>query len=149
MFPVVNEEGLEETDSVKDEKITEDEVLAYKVVCIVWNSLVQNGRKPSKYLGRTALRHAYPLILERVREGELVNDRSLLQAVDMDDIIDFFEEFGSLLFMSDTSLDEDDDSRLLWDMDGGKSELTRRRQRREETKIPEAKENGDINECDT
>lgn len=133
--------------------------LEFQVVKIVWNSLIKDeNKKPSKFLGRQSLHHIYPLLEESFREDvsnmmdntESKDSNSLANGVDVEEMISFFHEFGILLKKAverhshdpkrnaKTDVegdgdddDDDDDSCLLWDADGGKEELKRRRDRRE------------------
>ena len=140
-----------------NEKTADDEEkkLELEVVRIVWNGLVKNGKKPSMILGRTSLSHVFPIIKEQcfnIFDDE--NDADMNEQsndfypkdVDLDEFKVFINEFGRLLCDAEKrknsiismdnnddskNLNTDDDSCLLWDLDGGKSELERRRKRRE------------------
>jgi hypothetical protein len=88
----------------------------YKVVSQVWNGLIASQQKPSRFLGRKALLHAWKNGLP-----EEISERSL-----------FCDEFAFLLLTYNPSPMEESDACLLWDNDKGQAELTRRRQRRAE-----------------
>lgn len=136
-FDQKNEEGKEETN--------EEHKLEYNVVRILWNGIVKNGTKPSRVLGKQSLIHVYPLLLDML-QADIPNE------VDEDEWKSFMLEFGQLLKDSIKRKDAnvpletrekmnmmDDDSCLLWDVDGGKEELQRRRDRRK-TNAQSAKE---------
>jgi hypothetical protein len=115
--------------------VSEEQQLENDVIRVVWNGCVNkskedkaSGIKPSKALGRRSLLLAYPHVLERIKRG----DASLPAGVDMDEALAFFYEFGRLLKPKDGSdkTEEDDDHFLIWSLDGGAAELSRRRQRR-------------------
>lgn len=96
----------------------------YSVTAQVWNGLYASNQKPSKFLGRTALKLAWQHGLDE----ELPERDSL-----------FIQEFASLLLLSsykpeDTSTPptDDRDACLVWDADQGAAELARRRSRRQE-----------------
>jgi len=121
----------------ENEEKDESKVLEFEVVRILWNGLVDSGKKPSMIVGKQALCHLYPLILE-----SLIDEAPA--GVDAEEARTFMEEFGRLLNGAmkrrDTSISkeekekmdsQDDDSCLLWDTDGGAAELKRRRDRRE------------------
>ena len=127
-FDQKNEEGKEET--------SEEQKLEYNVVRILWNGIIKNGTKPSRVLGKQSLIHVYPLLLDML-QVDIPNE------VDEDEWKSFMIEFGQLLKDSIKRGDAnvplesrekmnmmDDDSCLLWDVDGGKEELNRRRDRR-------------------
>jgi hypothetical protein len=92
----------------------------YNVVAQVWNGLIASQQKPSRFLGRMALVHAWqnglPEEIEHPSEEESL----------------FCDEFGSLLLKYNPSPTEESDACLLWDDDKGEAELARRRQRRTE-----------------
>jgi hypothetical protein len=113
-------------------------LLELSIVARIWNGLVQSQQKPSKYLGRRALKHAWKgLELESKIEGDA---QKLL----------WLREFERLLFYNhqddeantnnnnnnnnnNNVMDhQDNDAALLWDADGGKAELARRQKRRQQ-----------------
>eukprot|EP00525_Craspedostauros_australis_P011688 CAMPEP_0198118154 /NCGR_PEP_ID=MMETSP1442-20131203/20546_1 /TAXON_ID= /ORGANISM="Craspedostauros australis, Strain CCMP3328" /LENGTH=202 /DNA_ID=CAMNT_0043776365 /DNA_START=78 /DNA_END=682 /DNA_ORIENTATION=+ len=83
-----------------------------QIVSQLWNALVESQQKPSKFLGRRSLRHAWKLLEAGEEEDEAWN------------------EFGRLLFLDMEDEDVDNDAELIWAADGGDSELAKRRQRR-------------------
>ena len=92
----------------------------YKTVAQIWNGLIASQQKPSRYLGRMALVHAW--------------NNGLPDEID-EEGREFSNEFGSLLlqYKSSTEIPEEDcDACLLWDEDKGQAELAWRRQRRAE-----------------
>ena len=98
----------------------------YKVVAQIWNGLIASNQKPTKFLGRAALKQAWQHGLPgEVKRANTNGQESL-----------FCEEFGSLLLSYDpsttTTLTEDSDACLVWDCDRGQAELARRRSRRAE-----------------
>jgi len=113
-----------------------DDALDIKVIRILWNGLIKSGKKPSKLLGRKSLIHVYPFILNDLKSASI-------NGVDPLEVTSFMSEFGMLLNAAnkrrDVSLNKkeldklnetDDDSCLLWDVDGGRVELDRRKHRR-------------------
>ncbi|VEU33993.1 unnamed protein product [Pseudo-nitzschia multistriata] len=109
------------------------ELLELSVVARLWNALVESEQKPSRFLGRRALKLAWgDLDLTGAEEaGGSETDREALRGL--------LTEFGDLLFRPPRPLpspaegagsEQDDDAALLWAPDGGAGELARRRQRR-------------------
>lgn len=123
-------QGLDANSVTKNGSKSESTELERSVVRIVWNGLIKSEKKPSKFLGRKSLRIAYPQIISKFRNDA---DRMLPEGVDREDALSFFEEFGLLLQSSaDDKIgdNDDDDSALLWNLDGGASELNKRREKR-------------------
>lgn len=124
----------------EEEEKNDERRMEKKVVRILWNGLIESGdkdKKPSKLLGRICLMHVIPWL-----ESDLLSTK--VPGVDDEEAKIFMSEFIRLLRRANhrhnahlsqidrSKLDEsDDDSCLLWDKDGGSSELSRRRQRRE------------------
>mmetsp|Transcript_38515 Transcript_38515/g.44886 ORF Transcript_38515/g.44886 Transcript_38515/m.44886 type:complete len:273 (-) Transcript_38515:575-1393(-) len=122
----------------------EQSELELEVIRVVWNGFVKSGKKPCKFLGLSTLCHVYPLILDSIRTN--TESSSLVsQGLDIDEENCFYQEFGLLLKRAKrrkyvnldqmknndgTNHEYDDDSCLLWDLDGGQVELGRRRARR-------------------
>jgi len=119
--------------------VIEDEAkeIEFQVIRILWNGLVKNGKKPSMILGRHSLCQIYPILLQTLMDD-------IPGGVDVEEGQKFMVEFGRLLEDGmkrrdlsiaakerETLNQYDDDSCLLWDTDGGKEELQRRRDRRE------------------
>jgi len=123
------------TAEEKSQDPLDQNAMEIKVIRILWNGLIKSGKKPSKILGRKSLEHVYPFILNDLKS-------SSINGVDPLEVTSFMEEFGMLLnaankrrdFLNKKELDKlndsDDDSCLLWDVDGGRAELDRRKQRR-------------------
>ena len=87
--------------------------------------MIQSKQKPSRFLGRRALKLAWRDmdIIEKLPEVEEELKAKQLQ---------WLQEFEDLLFhVHIETTDEDDDSALIWDADGGQNELAKRRQRRQ------------------
>eukprot|EP00536_Pseudo-nitzschia_multiseries_P009950 jgi/Psemu1/24609/gm1.24609_g len=115
------------------------ELLETSVVSRLWNALVQSEQKPSRFLGRRALRLAWKNLDVEASlppaEAEESEDPASQQH-------EWLRQFESLLFAPDLPLPSDisvdDDAALLWATDGGAAELAKRRQRR----MDAAKERG-------
>ena len=101
----------------------------YKVTARAWNGLIASKQKPSKLLGRLALKLAWQHGLPSEVPTTTTSDSLFLQ------------EFGSLLMEYDPEKTPTDDSDacLVWDTDQGATELSRRRCRRA-LRAKEAKE---------
>mmetsp|Transcript_15071 Transcript_15071/g.32341 ORF Transcript_15071/g.32341 Transcript_15071/m.32341 type:complete len:134 (+) Transcript_15071:332-733(+) len=115
------------------------ELLEISVVARLWNALVESDQKPSRFLGRRALRLAWKQMdigasLGPPENGDDDHDRERQ--------LEWLQQFEVLLFESckplPSDIKVDDDSALLWAPDGGASELAKRRQRR----LAAAKERG-------
>jgi len=101
-------------------------LLETQVVSQLWNGLVDSKQKPSRFLGRRALQHAW-----KDMEVSIPSDNGGPADVQQKQA-QWLEEFGRLLFVDSATVgDVDDDSALLWDADGGQNELAKRRQRRQ------------------
>ena len=110
-------------------------LLEKEVVRIVWDGLLKSSQKPSKCFGRKALSFAFPSILKNLCDTEKMTEIES-KGVDSGEAKLFFNEFGYLLFekeRSNAASESDSDACLLWDEDGGRAELDRRRKRREES----------------
>ncbi len=114
-----------------------EELLELSVVARLWNGLVQSEQKPSRFLGRRALKLAWKEMT--VEETLPSKDEETTERQK-----EWLKQFETLLFAtaqplpSDTAVD--DDSALLWAADGGAAELAKRRQRR----LDAAKERGPV-----
>jgi hypothetical protein len=119
----------------------------------LWNGLVQSEQKPSRYLGRRALKVAWPRldvkskILSQTSKGGDNNSKNEEEDATMVAIrerqLQWLQQFETLLFQDEpmspvNAQEEDDDSALLWSPDNGATELAKRRQRRQDA----AKERG-------
>lgn len=93
----------------------------YLLVAQLWNGLIASQQKPSRFLGRRAMKHAWPDVKKDIASTNGEGDEKLMG---------FVEEFERLLLL-EPKPDEDNDAALVWDEDGGKAELQRRRERRE------------------
>mmetsp|Transcript_236 Transcript_236/g.591 ORF Transcript_236/g.591 Transcript_236/m.591 type:complete len:295 (-) Transcript_236:51-935(-) len=144
------------------------ELLEISVVARLWNALIQSDQKPSRFLGRRALKLAWKnldieasLRTKEKEEGESTdNDNGAAttttdtknqqqhpqhKRVDVRDRqLEWLRRFEKLLFQSPKPLpadvNVDDDSALLWALDNGAAELAKRSHRR----IDAAKERGPI-----
>jgi hypothetical protein len=98
-------------------------LLELQIVAQLWNGLVDSNQKPSRFLGRRALRHAWAHLEIKIQN----EDTAAAQQQE-----EWLEEFGRLLFQErDDQSEQDNDAAFLWDADGGTNELARRRQRRQ------------------
>jgi hypothetical protein len=133
------------TDDTLDEKKGEARDPELQVIKILWNGLVENGKKPSMILGRQSLSYVYPILSQTLMDN-------IPEGVDVEEGQAFMIEFGRLLENGmkrrNASIPTkerevmnryDDDACLLWDTDGGKEELKRRRDRRKDN-VQAAKE---------
>jgi hypothetical protein len=107
-----------------------ESILELSVVARLWNGLIQSKQKPTRFLGRKALLHAW---------SDLDVTSKLVQPKDDDDAskaiyahqVAWIQEFEKHLYHPrDTRTEIDNDAALIWDTDGGASELARRRERR-------------------
>jgi len=135
------------------------ELLEISVVARLWNGLVQSDQKPSRFLGRRALKLAWknldvPSFFPADKGNDIVNNLNTTnqneqQQMTQNQVIDvrerqleWLKQFEELLFSTPKPLPSDtnvnDDSALLWAPDGGAAELAKRRQRR----LDAAKERG-------
>ena len=86
------------------------------VVVKVWHGLIDSDQKPSRFLGRIALLHAWDGIVETLSTTDEAT-------------ISFVQEFGMLMKEFTSHLPSiDSNCHLIWDEPG--AELERRRQRR-------------------
>jgi len=102
-------------------------LLELSSVAQLWNGLVQSNQKPSRLLGRRALKLAWMDMNMDVKAKlpkELEEDVQAKQ-------LEWLEDFEKLLFhVPDDASNEDNDAALIWDADGGKSEIDKRKKRR-------------------
>ena len=116
------------------------ELLELSVVARLWNGLSQSDQKPSRFLGRKALKLAWKNLDVQAQfpsqtdENDVVRERQL----------EWLQLFEKLLMETNkplpSDMNVDDDSALLWAADGGAAELAKRRQRR----LDAAKERGPV-----
>ena len=156
--------SLAEKPGISAEKKTE--LLEISVVARLWNALIQSEQKPSRFLGRRALKLAWKnldvgasLQPKENEKGESTENPGRATTKDTEnqhqppqhqgiDIrerqLEWLRRFEELLFKPPKPLpadiNVDDDSALLWAPDGGASELAKRRHRR----LDAAKERGPI-----
>lgn len=134
---------MAENPSLSEEK--KQQLIEVGVTARLWNGLVQSQQKPSRFLGRRALKLAWPkmnvsaTVVAPVEDDE--NDVAAVAARERQ--LQWLNEFETLLFREPQPLPadahaEDDDSALLWSPDKGAEELAKRRQRRQDA----AKERG-------
>ena len=122
--------ALAEKPGTSDEK--KALLLELSITSQLWNGLIQSKKKPSTFLGRIALKHAWQHNLKeeidsRLKEKQANAEESVIQQEKS-----WLEEFERLLFhIQDPSSSQDDDSALLWHADGGKMEMHKRRERRQ------------------
>jgi hypothetical protein len=121
-----------------DEK--KKELLELSIAAQLWNGLVQSDQKPPRFLGRRALKHAWKNNLKEDIDSKLqaqAQQQEQEQTPEEQQVIqqrqkDWLQQFESLLFhVQDPSSEQNDDSELIWNVDGGKMELAKRRERRQ------------------
>lgn len=103
------------------------------VVAQIWNGLVSSDQKPSRFLGRQALLHAW-------KQG--LRDNVVLPAEKYEQGSLFLQEFGELMNKYDPTVTplQDSDANLVWEESG--AELERRRKRRAEKTKTESNDEG-------
>jgi hypothetical protein len=124
---------MAEKPNFPDEK--KQQLVELGVTARLWNGLVQSEQKPSRFLGRRALKLAWP---------KMNMSSKLPQEAEVDEVavairerqLQWLQEFETLLLrdapiLPANSQEEDDDSALLWSPDKGAAELAKRRQRRQ------------------
>jgi hypothetical protein len=102
----------------------QEELLELSITAQLWNGLVDSKQKPSRFLGRRALRHAYKNL-----DIQLEVHTDAFAAQQQQQWLHEFEQF--VFHIHDDASTQNDDSALLWDADGGQMELARRRERRQ------------------
>jgi hypothetical protein len=112
------------------------ELLELSIAAQLWNGLVQSNQKPPRYLGRRALKHAWKNNLKEDIDCKLQAQQQEQSSEKQQAILQrqkyWLQEFERLLFhVPNPSLEQDDDSALIWNADGGKMELAKRRERRQ------------------
>lgn len=120
------------------------------VTARLWNGLVQSEQKPSRFLGRRALKLAWPemdvrsnLLPPSEASTEGAGNENAAAVAMRERQLQWLQEFETLLLRDALALpanakEEDDDSALLWSLDKGAAELAKRRRRRQDA----AKERG-------
>ncbi|KAG7368960.1 hypothetical protein IV203_031703 [Nitzschia inconspicua] len=125
---------MAEKPSLSVEK--KQQLIELGVTARLWNGLVQSEQKPSRFLGRRALKLAWPTM--DVASSSFPPAQAVENPVDVairERQLQWLQEFETLLFRDVQKLpaniqEEDDDSALLWSPDKGAAELSKRRQRR-------------------
>jgi hypothetical protein len=125
------------------------ESVQYTETAKVWNNVVgQNGVKPTRVLGRSALCVAWPDLDLAWSSGD--NDQTRCNGNTKDAIADaedvllrqktslFVRRFGELLLAE--SVGQHADARLIWDTDKGQKELQRRATERNQRAAANAKQ---------
>lgn len=130
-FPIhktVAAEMLKKPELSEDKK---ENILELSVVARLWNGLVQSKQKPTRFLGRKALLHAWSDLdvtsrLSIPKDGDEAGQSIYAQQ------LMWIKEFEQHLFYEKDprNTTENDDSALIWAADGGNAELARRRERR-------------------
>lgn len=113
-----------------------EQLLELSVVARLWNGLIQSKQKPTRFLGRTALRHAWADldVTSKLPKPTATDSSSDEEAANMiyNQQLAWVQEFERLLLhQADPNATQDNDAALLWDADGGQAELARRRERRQ------------------
>ena len=108
-----------------------DYVLELSVVARLWNGLIQSKQKPTRFLGRKALLHAWSDMDVASKLSQPMDDDESSRAIYAYQLA-WIREFEEYLRPSIEPNPEtvDNDAALIWDADGGASELARRRERR-------------------
>lgn len=116
------------------------DILELSITSQLWNGLVQSKQKPSRFLGRRALRQAWKQDLEMEVKSKIQEPQQL----------QWLQEFERLLFAdnSSSSSNVDDDSALLWAPDGGTAELAKRQERRKQAATQRSANNNNNNNND-
>mmetsp|Transcript_22327 Transcript_22327/g.31982 ORF Transcript_22327/g.31982 Transcript_22327/m.31982 type:complete len:232 (-) Transcript_22327:313-1008(-) len=111
------------------EKMSKKETTEKKVIQVVWNRILEQTQKPSKIFGRSMLRVVFPGILKQFEQQPKIKSSNTVPSC-MDG---FLMEFDRLLqFQKPLCFTDDitDDSKLIWGLDGGESELMKRVEQR-------------------
>lgn len=128
---------MAENPSLSEDK--KQQLIELGVTARLWNGLVQSQQKPSRFLGRRALKLAWSkmnvstTVVAPFEEDE--NDVAAVATRERQ--LQWLNEFETLLLREPQPLPvdshaEDDDSALLWSPDKGAEELAKRRQRRQD-----------------
>lgn len=140
-FPIhktVAHERLHKPGLTPEEK---EKYMELSVVARLWNGLIQSKQKPTRFLGRKALLHAWSDldISSKIPSSEDPNDTTTAAQATHTQQMAWLQEFEDYLqydskkMLSGTEVvvgEVDNDAALIWDADGGQSELARRRERR-------------------
>ena len=108
-----------------------ESILELSVVARLWNGLIQSKQKPTRFLGRKALRHAWSDLDVASKLSPPKDDDESSKASYAHQLA-WIREFEEYLHPTKNPDPEsvDNDAALIWDSDGGESELARRRERR-------------------
>lgn len=114
---------------------TKQGLLELSVVARLWNGLIQSKQKPTRFLGRKALLHAWADLdvasaLSRPSEDSNNAEDETTKTIYLQQLALLQEFERYLLQPRDANSMVDDDAALIWDSDGGQAELARRRERR-------------------
>jgi hypothetical protein len=118
------------------------ELLELSVVARLWNGLIDSNQKPTRFLGRKALLHAWHDLKPKDKvppSNENSDPEWTADAIYQQQLQSaLVQEFERCLFCRRPGAEEekvndndDNDAALIWDADGGQAELNRRRQRRQ------------------
>jgi hypothetical protein len=113
------------------------ELLELSIASQLWNGLVSSNQKPSRYLGRRALKHAWKNNLKEDIEAKVhISQQGTKHSEEqVQRQKEWLLEFETLLFhtkpVGPSAPEVEDDSALLWDADGGQNELNKRKLRRQ------------------
>ena len=140
-FPIQDTVAYSKAEKPGTTPEKKEELLEMSVVARLWKALVQSEQKPSRFLGRRALKLAWKNLNVEAQfppktedTDETVRERQL----------EWLQLFETLLLATTqplpSDLNKDDDAALLWAPDGGAAELAKRRQRR----LDAAKERGPV-----
>lgn len=114
------------------------ELVERSVVSRLWNALKESDQKPSRFLGKKALKVVWKnldVVSNLLPSSNTVTVEEETALVHQQQL-EWLQEFERLLFQTPLpnpqppSNEIDDDSALIWGIDGGQEELSRRRQRR-------------------
>ena len=114
-----------------------EQLMELSVVARLWNGLIQSKQKPTRFLGRQALRHAWPDMNVTSKLVPPAKQDESAATLIYNQQLAWIQEFERHLFHEPnadpnaTTMAEDNDAALLWDADGGQAELARRRKRRQ------------------
>lgn len=124
-------DALRDKPGISEEK--KESLVELSVVARLWNGLIQSKQKPTRFLGRKALLHAWPDMDIVSKLSKPVDDSDEAANGIYNQQLAWIKEFEEHLFRKSDSSNsaEDDDAALIWDADGGQAELARRRQRRQ------------------
>ena len=123
-FPIHHTVASSLSKKAGTSKEKQAELLELSIAAQLWNGLVDSKQKPSRFMGRRALRHAWKNL-----DIHLEVHTDVFAAQQQQQWLDEFEQL--VFHVHDDASTQDDNSALLWDADGGQMELARRRERRQ------------------